>query len=176
MDAVDDDRQRADAGDDGKPPHLDESVRRVGLAARGTLDAALGAGRAFRKLVVADIALSRSALGRAMAWTAVAIVFGASAWLLTAATMIAVLRNVLDWSWLASISLTALVSLALAALASWRASVFFDHTGLHATRRQLARMGIGDGGVEDEEPAHAGTMPPPSNPATPPATRPGAAP
>lgn len=174
---MDDDRQPPDAVDaDGKPPHLDESVRRIRDAGRGTLDAAFGTGRAMRKLLVADIALSRSALGRAMAWTAVAIVFGASAWLLTAATMIAMLRNVLDWSWLASISLTALVSLALAALASWRASVFFDHTGLHATRRQLARMGIGDGGLEDEAPAHEGRMPPPANPATPPATRSGAAP
>lgn len=169
---MDEDRQPPDAAgdDDGRPPHLDESVRRIGRAGRGTLKAALDSGRALRKLVVADLALSRSALGRAMAWTAVAVVFGASAWLLTAATIIALLRNVLDWSWLASISLTALVSLAFAAVASWRAAVFFDYTGLHATRRQLARMGIGDGGLEDEPPAHAG-MPPPANPAEPPPGR-----
>ena len=169
---MDDDRQPPDAvDDDGRPPHLDESVRRIGRAGRGTLDAALDTGRALRKLVVADLALSRSALGRAMAWTAVAVVFGASAWLLLAATIIALLRNVLDWSWLASISLTALISLAFAGIASWRASVFFDYTGLHATRRQLARMGIGDGGLEDEEAAHEDTMPPPANPAEKPAVR-----
>ncbi len=170
---MDDDRQPPDAiDDDGRPPHLDESVRRIGRAGRGTFDAALDAGRALRKLVVADLALSRSALGRAMAWTAIAVVFGASAWLLIAGTLIALLRNVLDWSWLASISLTALVSLAIAAVASWRASVFFDYTGLHATRRQLARMGIGDGGLEDEEAPHEDTMPPPANPAERPMVRP----
>jgi hypothetical protein len=84
-----------------------------------------------------------------------------------AATLIALLRNVFDWSWLASISLTALVSLVFAVIASWRASVFFDYTGLHATRRQLARMGIGDGGLEDEEAPHEDRMPPPENPAEP---------
>lgn len=163
---MDDDRQPPDAvDDDGRPPHLDESVRRIGRAGRGTLQAAVDAGRALRKLVVADLALSRSALGRAIAWTGVAIVFGASAWLMLAATLIALLRNVFDWSWLASIALTALVSLVAAVLASWRASVFYDYTGLHATRRQLARMGIGDGALEDEEAAHEGKMPPPENPA-----------
>lgn len=168
---MDDDRQHDTADpvdDDGRPPHLDESVRRFGRAGRGTLDAALDAGRALRKLVVADLALSRSALGRAMAWTAVAVVFGASAWLLIAGTLIALLRNLFGWSWLASIALTALVSLVVAAVASWRASVFFDYTGLHATRRQLARIGIGDEGIEDDAPAQACAATP-ANPAAPPA-------
>lgn len=151
---MDDDRQPPDAvDDDGRPPHLDESVRRVGRAGREVLDAALGSGQALRRLVLADLAFARSALGRALAWTAVAIVFGASAWLLVAATLIALLRNVLDWSWLASISLAAGVSLALTAVAAWRVAVFFDHAGLHATRRQLAKIGIGDGDSDDDAPA-----------------------
>lgn len=168
---MDDDRQPPDAvDDDGKPPHLDESVRRVGRAGREVLDAALDSGQALRKLVIADLAFARSALGRALAWTGVAIVFGASAWLLIVATLIALLRNVFDWSWLASISLAAGVSLVLAGIASWRVSVFFDHAGLHATRRQLAKMGIGDGGIE-EAPTRV-AAPPSSDSAAPPPERP----
>lgn len=168
---MDDDRKPPDAvDDDGKPPHLDESVRRVGRAGREVLDAALDSGQALRKLVIADLAFARSALGRALAWTGVAIVFGASAWLLIIATLIALLRNVFDWSWLASISLAAGISLVLAGIASWRVSVFFDHAGLHATRRQLAKMGIGDSGIE-EAPARV-TAPPSSDSAAPPSERP----
>jgi len=163
---VDDDRQPPDAvDDDGRPPHLDESVRRVGRAGRDVLDAALDSGQALRKLVIADLAFARSALGRALAWTGVAIVFGASAWLLVIATLIALLRNVLDWSWLASIAVAAGLSLILTGIASWRVSVFFDHAGLHATRRQLAKIGIGDSGIEDDAPE-------PADPAAPPSERP----
>src|SRR3546814_3915816 len=42
-----------DTGDE-KPPHLDESVRRIGAAGRATLDSALDTGRALRRLVSAD--------------------------------------------------------------------------------------------------------------------------
>lgn len=141
-----------------KPPHLDESVRRIGAAGRASFDSALDSGRALRRLVIADLALARSAFGRAMAWVGVAIVFGASAWLLVMAAMIALLKA-FGWSWLASLAICALLSAIVAAVAAWRVSRFFDYTGLHATRRQLARLGIGD----DDDTDEASPTPPPEN-------------
>ncbi|WP_144899972.1 phage holin family protein [Luteimonas cucumeris] len=143
------------------PPHLDESVRRIGAAGRASLDSALETGRALRKLVVADLALARSALGRALAWTGVAIVFGASSWLLLMAAAIALLQA-WGWSWLAASAICAGLSLAVTVLAAWRVSCFFDHAGMHATRRQLRRLGIGD---DDEEEQEAATAPKPEPPA-----------
>ena len=35
--------------------------------------------------------------------------------------------------------------------AAWRVTVFFEHTGMQATRRQLARFGIGDDDDDDDE-------------------------
>lgn len=166
----DDHQARGDGtrGDDppGKPPHIDESVRRIGAAGRATLGSALDAGRALRGLVAADLALARSATGRALAWLAVAIVFGASAWLLVAGALIALLHT-LGWSWLAALAVCAALSLAATALAAWRVSVFFDHAGMDATRRQLARLGIGDGDESDvaDETASAPPAAMPTDPA-----------
>ena len=152
------------------PPGLGESLREVGEAGKATLDNARQTGRALRILVSSDFALARSALGRALAWVGVAIVFGASAWLLFTGALIALLQH-FGWSWLASLSLVAVISLGVTALAAWRVSYFFDHAGMHATRRQLARLGIGDEpkdeheGLDDED-----ENPPPAN------TTPGASP
>lgn len=139
------------------PPHLDESVRRIGAAGKASFDSAIDTGRALRSLLVSDMALARSAFGRAMAWVAVSIVFGASAWLLVMGAAIALLQA-FGWSWLASIGVCAILSGAVAGIAGWRVSRFFDYTGLHATRRQLARLGIGDEDDIDEEKA---AVPPP---------------
>ncbi|HRN62907.1 MAG TPA: phage holin family protein, partial [Luteimonas sp.] len=54
-------------------------------------------------------------------------------------------------SWLAALSIAALLSLAVTGLAAWRVSVFFDHAGMHATRRQLAKLGLFS--EDDEEDA-----------------------
>ena len=142
---------------DEKAPHIDESARRIGAAGKASFDAAIDTGRALRRLLISDLALARSAFGRAMAWVGVAIVFGASAWLLLMGAAIALLQA-LGWSWLASIGVCALLSGAVAAVAAWRVSRFFDYTGLHATRRQLARLGIGDEDDIDEDKA---AVPPP---------------
>ena len=139
------------------PPHLDESVRRVGAAGKAGFRAAVDSGRALRQLFIADLALARSAFGRALAWVGVAIVFGASAWLLLMAAAIALLQA-FGVSWLVSIAICALLSGAIAAVAAWRVGKFFDYTGLHATRRQLARLGIGDDGDDTDE---AAPTPPP---------------
>jgi hypothetical protein len=145
-------QDQPDPHDDGigKPPHLDESVRRIGAAGRATIDSALDTGRALRRLVSADLALARSAMGRALAWVAVAIVFGASAWLLVMGVLTALLHS-LGLSWLAAFAICAALSLGVTGFAAWRVSVFFEYAGMHATRRQLARFGIGDEDADEED-------------------------
>ena len=142
------------------PPDLADTLREVGAAGRAAFGSAKGAGRAFRGLVSADFALARSAFGRALAWACVAIVFGASAWLLLAATLIALLRS-FGLSWLTSLLITSLASLAVTGYAVWRVSYFFHHTGMHATRRQLSRLGLFD---ETDEAADDDAPPPGANP------------
>lgn len=134
-----------------KPAGIDESVRAIGAEGRATLDAALDTGRALRRLASADFALSRSALGRGLAWTGVAVVFGASAWLLVMGALIALLQA-FGLSWLLSISAAALLSLSVTAIAAWRVSVFFDMAGMHATRRQLSRLGLFQETDDDDKP------------------------
>lgn len=141
------------ADDARESPGIDDSLRALNAARRETVGAALDTGRAMRSLVVADFALARSALARALVWTAVAIIFGASAWLLLMGALIALLQA-MGLSWLASIALSALLSLAVTAIAAWRVTVFFEHTGMQATRRQLARFGIGDD--DDDEAGNDG--------------------
>ena len=131
------------------PPHLDESVRRVRRAAKDTVDSARLTGRALRTLVSADLALARSAFGRAMAWVGIAIVFGASAWLLLAATLIAFLQYI-GLSLFVALLITTLTSLGITGYAVWRVSYFFHHTGMHATRRQLSRLGLFDEPGEED--------------------------
>jgi uncharacterized membrane protein YqjE len=131
-------------------PSLEESFREFGNAGREGLTATLEAGRALRKLVAADLALARAALARALVWLTVAVAFGGSAWLLLMGAMIAVLQR-LGWSWLASISATAAFSLVVTALGAWQALRYFEMSKLDATRRQLAKLGIGGDGDDDED-------------------------
>ncbi|MCD9027158.1 phage holin family protein [Luteimonas sp. BDR2-5] len=142
----------------GETPHLDESVRRVRAAGKETLDSGLDSLRALRKLASADFALARSALGRAIAWCAIAVVFGASAWLLAMAAAVALLQA---WglSWLAAIAIPTLLSVVATGVAAWRVSVFFDYAGMHATRRQLARLGLFSENDDEED---EGSVPAPS--------------
>jgi uncharacterized membrane protein YqjE len=149
--------QAADDGT-GKAPGLEESLRQVTSAGREAFSASKDTGRALRKLVSADLALARSALGRALAWVGVAIVFGASAWLLITGALIALLQR-LGWSWLQSLSFAAFISVLTTALAVWKVSHYFDYAGMHATRRQLSRLGLFEEKDEDEDPAPA----PPGN-------------
>ena len=139
--------QEADAPRESAPG-IDESVRQASAAGRATLSSARDTGRALRSLVAADLALARSATGRALAWVAVAIVFGASAWLLAMGALIALLQR-LGWSWLQSLSVATVLSLGVTLVAIWRTGAHFDNAGMHATRRQLARLGIGEEGEED---------------------------
>lgn len=137
-------------GEEGNAaPGLEESIRQVGSAGRQTLDSATHTLRSLRRLASADFALARSAFGRALAWSGVAIVFGASAWLLLAATLIAFLHYV-GLSWFVSLLITSVASLAVTGYAVWRVTYFFHHTGMHATRRQLSRLGLFDEPAEDD--------------------------
>jgi len=129
---------------DGDAPDLAEALRRIGATGRATWSAGREAATAFRILVSADISLARSAFGRTLAFTGVAIAFGASAWLLLMAALIAWLSMGLGWAWSFSLLLAAALSTAVCGFAGWRAMRYFEHTRLQATRRQLARLGIGE--------------------------------
>ena len=130
-------------GEERPAPDLAEALKDLGASGRAGLSAAGDAAKALRSLVAADIALARSALGRALAFAGVAIAFGASAWLLLMAAMIAALQSA-GFSWLSALLLAALLSMAITAYAGWRAMHYFEHTRLKATRRQFARLGFGE--------------------------------
>lgn len=128
----------------GVADSLAESLHQLGATGRAGLGAANDAAKALRSLIVADVSLARSAFGRTLAFTGVAIAFGASCWLLLMAALVALLTGRFGWSWALSLLVCAVVSGAITALAAWRADRYFDHTRLQATRRQLARLGIGE--------------------------------
>lgn len=148
MDQPGDERDSNRGARDGEgvtpAPDLGESLRQVSSAGRAGLEAAADAAKAFRTLFVADVSLARSAFGRTLAFTGVAIAFGASAWLLLMATLIVFLNGRFGWSWALALLVTALLSLAITALGAWQGMRYFEHTRLQATRRQLARLGIGE--------------------------------
>jgi hypothetical protein len=132
-------RQRARA-----EPDLAESLRQIGDTGRAGLGAAGDAAKAFRTLLAADVSLARSAFGRTLALTGVAIAFGASCWLLLMAALIVFLSRQLGWPWAASLLACALLSGAVTVWAAWLADRYFEYTRMQATRRQLARIGIGE--------------------------------
>ena len=137
------------AGDPGArasrdAPGLADALRELGATGRATWGAGREAFSAFRILFSADVSLARSAFGRTLAFTGVAIAFGASAWLLLMAALIAWLSLGLGWAWSLSLLLAAGLSTVVCGFAGWRAMRYFEHTRLQATRRQLARLGIGE--------------------------------
>ncbi|MDQ3160009.1 MAG: hypothetical protein M3Q51_03185, partial [Pseudomonadota bacterium] len=48
------------------------------------------------------------------------------------------------WPWSLSMLLAAGLSLIVTAIAGWGASRYFEHTRMQATRRQFARLGMGE--------------------------------
>jgi hypothetical protein len=126
------------------PPDLEESLRQVGAAGRASWHAASDIGKALRSLVAADFSLARSAFGRTLAFTGVAIVFGASTWLLLMTALIVALNRQLGWPWWAALLSCAALSGIGAAVAVRQGMRYFEHTRMQATRRQLARLGIGE--------------------------------
>lgn len=134
----------SEAGPDRIVADLLASFRQVGASGQAGLTAARDASKAMRALVAADVSLARSAFGRTLAFTGVAIAFGASAWLLLMAALIVSLHSLAGWSWPLALLVSAALSIALTAFAGWRAMRYFEHTRMKATRRQLARLGIGE--------------------------------
>jgi hypothetical protein len=138
------------AGDDGRREGRDSvegieaSLKELGASGRATWNAGRDAGKALRILLSADVSLARSAFGRTLAFTGVAIAFGASAWLLLMAALIAGLSLGLGWPWALSLLLTGVLSVAIAGFGGWSAMRYFEHTRMQATRRQLARLGVGE--------------------------------
>ena len=57
-------------------PGLEEALRGLGEEGRAGLKAATDVAKALRILIAADISLARSAFGRTLAFTGVAIAFG----------------------------------------------------------------------------------------------------
>ena len=127
-----------------EPPGLEEAVRALGEEGKAGLNAAREAAKALRILVSADISLARSAFGRTLAFTGAAIAFGASAWLLLMAALITWLSRGMGLAWSASMLITAVLSVVATAAAGYAAIRYFEHTRMQATRRQLARLGIGE--------------------------------
>ncbi|GGZ66454.1 hypothetical protein GCM10008101_20820 [Lysobacter xinjiangensis] len=125
-------------------PDLEEALRQVMAAGRSSLGAASDASKAFRSLLAADISLARSALGRTLAFVGLAIAFGASAWLLLMATAVVFLYAVAGLTWMSAMLICSALSLVVCGLSAWAAMRYFEHTRLKASRRQLARLGIGE--------------------------------
>ena len=126
------------------PPDLLESLRQVGAAGRASAQAAADTGKALRSLLAADFSLARSAFGRTLAFTGVAIVFGASAWLLLMTALIVFLNRQVGWPWWAALLSCAALSIVGAVVSVKVGMRYFEHTRMKATRRQLARLGIGE--------------------------------
>ncbi|HQX91973.1 MAG TPA: phage holin family protein [Thermomonas sp.] len=141
-------------------PGIEETLRGLRDEGRAGLKVAADAAKALRILVAADVSLARSAFGRTLAFTGVAIAFGASAWLLLMAAMVAALVAA-GLSWLVGLLIAAALSVVATAAAGFWAMRYFEHTRLKATRRQLARLGVGEladfipdaGGVQSGEAA-----------------------
>jgi hypothetical protein len=130
-------------GDD-LPPELLASLRELLRAGGATWGAAREALTALRILVQADISLARSAFGRTLALTGVAIAAGGTTWLMLMAALMVVLSRQLGLPWSVSLLICATLSGAITGWAVWRAQKYFGDTRLRATRRQLARLGIGE--------------------------------
>ena len=125
------------------PPDLGEALHALGADSRAGLKAASDSLKALRILVAADFSLARSAFGRALAFTGVAIAFGASAWLLLMGAMIAAMQAA-GISWLVSLLIASGLSIAITVGAVIAAMRYFEHTRMQATRRQFARLGFGE--------------------------------
>ncbi len=121
-----------------------ESFRQVGQTGQAGLAAARDASKALRTLVSADVSLARSAFGRTLAFTGVAIVLGSVGGLMIAASLVTLLASKAGLPWTVSLLIVGGLWLLAAVLAGWRAVRYFEHTRMKATRRQLARLGIGE--------------------------------
>lgn len=132
------------------PPELTQAAKELGQAGLEVGRSAWQTLVLFRRLVAADLALSRSAFGLTLAFAGAAIALGASAWLLLMTLMVLAL-NATGLGWMASVAIPAVLSGVGAAVFAWRASIIFGDTGFKASRRQLARLGMAEDPEHVEE-------------------------
>lgn len=132
------------------PPGIGEAFGTLGQAGRESVASGRDMTRAMRRLVAAEVAQARIVLARAAVWLAIAVAFGASAWLLLMAALIAGL-HALGLSWLASTSISALVSLLVAAIGAWQTLRYFEMARFESTRKQLAHLSRHDADDEEED-------------------------
>lgn len=144
----------ADAPDDttpgAPPPGIGEAFATLGQAGRDSVDSGRDMGRAMRRLVAAEVAQARIVLARAAVWLAIAVAFGSSAWLLLMAALIAGL-HALGLSWLAATSISAAVSLLVAAIGAWQTLRYFEMARFESTRKQLAHLSRRDATDEEDD-------------------------
>ena len=131
------------------------SFRQVAESGQAELASVRDATKAMRSLVAADVSLARSALGRTLAFTAVAIVLGVVAGLMLVSALVFGTSRWLGLPLWASFLLLGVMGALATAFAGWRAVRYFDHTRMKATRRQLARLGIGELSEHTPDPASA---------------------
>ncbi|MBS0463333.1 MAG: phage holin family protein [Proteobacteria bacterium] len=118
-------------------PPLDESARAIYRAARTLAGAWSGQFAALRALLAADLALAGSALVQGLILLVAAAVVLATAWALLAGLAVWALHRVgLDWGW--AIVIPMAVSVAVGALAIWRAQAALRLADLAASRQQAA--------------------------------------
>lgn len=139
------DQSNPDQSDSDPADHdLLEAMRQLGLTGKAGLGAAVDTAKSLRSLVASDVSLARSAFGRSLAMTGFAIAFGGSAWLLLMATLVVVLSGPFGLPWSLALLIPSLLSVVVTGVTAWMAVQYFEHTRLKGTRRQLARLGIGE--------------------------------
>ena len=121
---------------DPTPPPLTESARSVYEAARTVAGAWGGTFAALRRLLVADLALARSALLRGLVLLLVSGILFGTAWLLLTALAVWGLHAA-GLGWGIAIGLPLLLSAALGGVAFWQAAKALRLADLDASRRQL---------------------------------------
>ena len=125
------------------PPPLDEAARSIAAAGKAFGKELLAAIGSLRRLMAAELALSRSAALRMLALAAVAAVFGVCA-LAFGLALAAIGLVALGLPWWGALAILALVSLLGAGICVWLALRAFEDTTFKATRRQLARLHLAD--------------------------------
>lgn len=125
-------------------PDLLTSFKEIRDAGKSGFSAFNDASKAMRTLLSADVSLARSALGRTLALLGVAVAIGASAIVLLMGSLVAWLVQSRGVSPAAAMLWLGVLTLVLAVAAGWQGSRYFEHTRMKATRRQLARLGIGE--------------------------------
>ncbi|WP_295361204.1 hypothetical protein [Arenimonas sp.] len=132
---------------------LPDDARAVLAAARDAAAAHVNALHALRRLFAAEVGLAKAALVQALAFLLLATVMVATAYGLLTALLVAGLRS-FGAPWPLAIAIALVLSIALAAVAAWRAKALLRHADFEGTRRQikLGLRGLADEPGEDAAP------------------------